>query len=371
MFTEGRAPIPSWPPLRGEAHDKLTLRFQLANGSLRLAFDVFVACFSEQRIITLLAVGAVPEISLDELIFVKQGKWYHCRDDSRHWLEVVGGNTRCGVSYSSCFEQFLRERGAVGLKPNEWPIFDFIELRSCGPAAGSGPNASANLEIDEHWGLLAGDEGYRLIDTGETNYAETLKDPAWRFRGRKDWLYNFSPTSCVAFVDAGIDASRRAWRRYYAGNVGEVAILDQYLGFNSAIPALQDGIPLLVEICLLRYVELRRISELLQREERRGSWRLLKWLWDRKGPTPLERAVTKLDHLDFYQESGLWIIGGEYTDRLYEYKVIRKRVDALVDHVKAINADIGVFYLSVASIIVAIVALVFTWFTYKHPPLSH
>lgn len=349
IFTEGRAPIPSWPPLRGRARDRLALNLNLAIRALPLDCEIFVACFAEQQIVVLLAAIDFREISLDDLIFVKQGKWYPCADLMRP----------VSKSYSECFRSFLDARGFVGVTENSWPIFDFIELCDSGPAVGRGPNENKSLTVAEHWGLLVGDEGYRLIDEGEAGYAASLTDSAWRFRGRKDWLYNFSPTSCLAFISSQTKSHRAAWREFYTQTVGNVEMLDRYLGFTTRIPTLQDGIPLLVEICLLRYAELRRISNILRREEGAGLVRVWHWMWARvKGATPLEQAVTKLQHLDFYQESALWIIGGPYTERLYQYASIRKRINAAVDDAKVISADVRVFYLGLVSLVVAVIALV-------------
>src|SRR5579863_142350 len=269
IFTEGRAPIPSWPPIRGRAREKLQMEFQLPAGPLPLDFTVYASCFREQGLITLLAVADVEEVTLDRLLFVKQGKWYRCEDAAgASWLAVNAGGAPGGAeSYSECFRRFLERQLAVGVAPNRWPIFDFIELSHVGPSVGGGPNSDSRLQVQEHWGLLVGDEGYRLLDSNEATYSVLLNDPAWRFRGRRDWLYNFSTTSCLAFVDPDIKAHRTDWRTYYSGTVGKVDILDRYLAFSPSIPTLQDGIPLLVEICLLRYAELRRISDLLKKDE--------------------------------------------------------------------------------------------------------
>ncbi|MBV8530131.1 MAG: hypothetical protein JO104_02350 [Candidatus Eremiobacteraeota bacterium] len=368
IFTPGHAPIPSWPPLRGQVTDKrLEVVVELAAGPRRIVFDhVFVSFFAIQRILTMLAVVSFDEILVDDLLFIKQGKWYDCDAEAKPWLKYSDGT--CGHTYVKCFARFLNDCAVQGVKDEGWPVFDFIELRMDGPSDGPGPNTDDRLPIAEHWGLLMGDEGYRLIDTTtenyELNYKQALVGAASCFHGRRDWLYNFSPTSCLAFVDSNIEASRAAWSEFYAKNVGKIEMIDAYIGFTPVVPALQDGVPLLVEICLLRYAALKRISLLLQSEEGKG---LLPRVWDLmiarvRGRTPLESAVRRLKELDLYQESGLWIIGGPYTDSLYEYEPIRKRLDKSIDDEKVISEDVRVFYLGIMTFFLGIVAIVISLF---------
>ncbi len=357
---EGESPIPSFPPKRGRSRRDCTLDVRVGGGDkLTLPFTVVLSYFETQNVLTLVAYVRFSEISIDRLLFVKEAKWFKEKDEDWLRLRADGSNPQRVDSYADAFEAFLHACGANGFCTKDWPLFDFLEISDYGPALGGGPNSDVRLTVREHYGLLYGDEGYRLIDDTEKRYQAFLLDDDTRFRGRAEWLYNFGHTTCLSFVTPDIAQSRLTWSTYYRDRVGYVPILDRYIGFDTDVPSLRDGIPLLVELCLLRYVELRAIADLLKKEQGSSIWQIFLWMWMRfRGTTPIERAVSALQRLDLYQDTALWIIGGAYTDLFYAYGSIRKGLDRAIATDQSVSSDVRVFIIGIISLVLAILALV-------------
>ncbi len=358
MFLRGRQLIKSWPPERAQAPGSLKLTLALTSRELLFEFGVYTAYFKDQRIIVAIAQSKQFDITLDDLIFVKNAKWHNCgKDAGPHWLKVTDSGA-CGVSYYHCMAAFLIERGLPLDTSEPWPLFDFIELRDRGPARGGGPNACAPLSIAQHWGLLCGDEGYRLIDESEPKYTQALQNEEWRLRNRRDWLYNFIATSCLAFVDPRIESHRRLWEEFYSRRLCQLKSVTDYVGFNPDIIGLQDGIPLIVEVCLLRYAQLRNVLEILKPMKRRAPLKRIRVaIQSIVGYSPLELTVRTLNELDLYKESGLWLSGGAYTERLYNYRSIYQTLNTMIDESKTLSADKRSFFMNVVMVLLTIIVV--------------
>lgn len=360
LFFGRDRPFPSFPPERGITIDRLAFKLRLATRTVDLNFHLLSSYYREQKILMVLLFGELPDLSLDELIFLKQTKWYK-ETGERSCLSLADHPERRFASLHETIVTALEDLGLSAIDKNEWPFFDLIELHDFGPSGETGPNSENRLTSQQHFGLLTGDEGYRLIDPKEKNVCDFLAAEDMRFAGRKYFLYHFHVTSCVAFLDARIYDWRGDWRRYYKDHVGYIKLLDNYIGFRNTIPCLADGIVLLVEVCLLRYVELCRIDQLLERSRRRLS---VQQIWRRLwGHTILENTIRGLERLDLYTGSALWIIGGPYSERLFAYSDLRSRIDRAIDRSQIIRSEIISSRLTTLSLVIAILAIALSFVT--------
>lgn len=358
LFFGRDRPFPSFPPERGITIDRLAFKLRLATRTVDLNFHLLPSYYREQKILLVLLFGELPDLSLDELIFLKQSKWYKATGE-RSCLSLADYPEKSFAGLHETIVTVLEDLGLSAIDNNEWPFFDFIELHDVGPSGKTGPNPENRLTSQQHLGLLTGDEGYRLIDPKERNVCGFLAAEDMRFADRKYFLYHFHVTSCVAFLDARIYDWRGDWSRYYKDHVGYIEVLDNYIGFRNTIPCLADGIVLLVEICLLRYVELCRIDQLLEGPRR---WFIVRQIWQRvRGHTTLENAVRGLERLDLYTGSALWIIGGPYSERLFAYSDLRSRIDRAIDRSQIIRSEIISSRLTMLSLVIAIFAIVFSF----------
>jgi hypothetical protein len=160
-----------------------------------------------------------------------------------------------------------------------------------------------------------------------------------QFTSRSYFFYHFWSTSCLAFYASDMASTKASWADWYKRNVGLVPLVDRYIRLASPVPCMADGVPLVVEACLVRYMELRRLaSDLDSLMKRRG---FLNALLNRiRGATNLEKAVHRLEQLDLHQDgSVLWMIGGSYTDELFKYSAIRTRVERTMKNIQAIEAE--------------------------------
>jgi hypothetical protein len=325
-----------------------------------VVFNFVVSYFLEQSILSIYSSATFAAITVDQLIYIKECKWHNSSESRQGWsYTTTDGTFAVATCYSDLVKKLLQGLGLKRLRDEQWPIFDFIELSDFGPGIGGGPNPERRLTVSEHWGLLSGDEGYRLIAEDEPAYTEFVTKPSNRFRGRRAFLYNFFPTSCLAFSSRDRSEERQRWREFYRQHVAYDRKLDDYIGFSPLAACLTDGIPLLVEVCLLRYIELARVDEELERDDKRS---IISFIWARLwGLTAVERAVTLMQKLDLYQESSLWIIGGEYANNIFSYDAIRSRVDRSLEQSRFSGSDVRLFYLGLLSLAAAIVAILVTF----------
>ena len=363
LFFGGKEAIPSYPPQRrGHLQKETSVTFKFGsrqNETLVLNnICVLLAYFNDQKILTVFLFTTLPSLSVDRLIFLKQAKWYRIGD--KGWSLTLDKPKPASVH--SVHELMFELLASYGLALPEteragesaaWPIFDFINLRDVCPSMtkeGNGelkkPHTSnwegaRELTRAQHLGLLVGDEGYRLIDKGAaSHYAGSLEDANTQLRGRDYFLYQFAATSCLAFYAPNIADTKTNWANWYKDQIGHVPILDSYIRLVPEVPCLADGVPLRVEVCLLRYIVLWGISRDLETKARLTS-RFWQWVLRGFTLTPLEKAIHALERLDLYQDSALWIIGGPYADQLYQYSAIRERIDRSVRNIQLAESEIN------------------------------
>ena len=214
---------PSFPPDRATCDVPLNIAFRIGGREFQSEFGLIVSLFSEYDVLTILLYTEFSQISVDELIFIKGLKWYKSDNDCCIW---IGPEQDPADSIYDAMHQILRGYGSDPLSNLYWPIFDFVELSDYGPAVGEGPNEESRLHLNEHWGLLSGDEGYRYIDAERGPYSATLTSEDIKFRGRSYFLYQFFPTSCLSFMDAEVDEIKEVWRKYYKKSVNHLPVLD-------------------------------------------------------------------------------------------------------------------------------------------------
>jgi hypothetical protein len=362
----------------------VTFGFDRTSGRQRqIQFHVVLGHSEADSLLTVLCFAALDRISLDELIFIKQAKWYRTHPD-QGWTLTLKDCGEC-ESLREVIEKIVLQLDLdVSGTPKEWPIFDFIELRGIGPAqvvTSQFANEGSRLTPSEHLGLVIGDEGYRFIsDHEDSRYSRVLTDEAMQFQGRDYFLYHFAATSCVGFLSSDAGEKKCDWANIYKENVGHICSLDAYQRLDPAVPCMADGVPLLVESCMVRDIGLRRISASLETAmesramglpKRLKALGLTALLPVRRllGPTKLENAVFQLERLDIYNDSNvLWIIGGPYTDHLFKYSAIRRRIDRTIGNVKSMESELGVAILAWLGLIVALVSLVVAFVALKQAP---
>lgn len=372
LFIAKTDPVPSLRAERGVSTHEHQLTFGFGNEEkkqLSLNLRIAVTYFRDSGILTAFIFGSIDSITLDHLIFLKQTKWYEANSQRGWSAKWVDSHARC-KSIRELIATGLESRGATGLSmgfDENWPVFDFIELADVGPAAtvGSHPKQPRRLTEEEHWGLLSGDEGYRLTDRDDkAAFRDALIDKVGKFSSRSHFLYHFAPTSCIAFMSPSMGEIKNEFADRYRKEIGRVDMLDSYIRLTPPIPCMADGIPIVVESCLIRFVELRRSARTIEQEigfrsktpDAIASGSRIDRLWQgisyfiravrnmiRRpfSPTPLEAAVHTLSRLDLYQDSNiLWIIGGPYTDNLFNYSAIRLRIEPAIRNIQSMQSEL-------------------------------
>lgn len=341
VLSEGEEALHIIPDMRGLSKERIEVRFSLSQRNVDVSFNLIVSLHGEQNIITALLYCELPDISLDELIFIKQAKWYQA-DDNDFFIHLIEPKNRECRTFREMVSTALETYGLSNenYDPREWPIFDFIEVRDVGPAVevGSRVNVENPLTSRQHLGLVTGDEGYRLLDPGSKWVGDFVNDKSMHFVGRKYFLYHFQPTSCICFFDREAPQIRAEWADRYSTQVGKIRSLDRYQRFENSIPCLSDGMVVLVEACLLRYTVLSKIDrhlKILQSETHKDYVRRIR----KRERSELADIVDTIQRISLYADSSLWIIGGDFTDRLFAYDDLMERIEGVLINAETLRAE--------------------------------
>ncbi|HTV32184.1 MAG TPA: hypothetical protein VME69_03655 [Methylocella sp.] len=356
-------------PKRGELKTPASVEFLFVpgqeNSSINLNFNVVFTFYHKYEGLIVFLYANVSEISVDHLIILREIHWYSA--DNHSW-KISYRDPITGVSkpmeslrhlISSILEDVLCPWVVHSAK--QCPqLFSLIELRRTAPAWGfmNDSPIQQRLTPNEHWGLLSGDEGYRLI--GQPDFDEILQ-----FNGRRYFSYHFSPTNCIAFYWNDMGERKSSWADWYRENIANIPMLDSYIRLNPQVPCLADGIPLLIELCLLRYVQLTNLHSVLESElysstrcKALSLFRLPLWFSQNVFglKSELEKSQSRLEQLDLYQDSALWIVGGRYTDILFGYSAVRERVERMLKTYQQVESEKMRFTLQVVGLLIAILS---------------
>lgn len=327
-------------PWRGKLESNIPTEFRCRTGTgqehpLEIIWNVSLSYYQENDGLILFLHANIPEISLDHLILLRNLKWQQSPNLASWSISVKNSAKQFGL-YQSFIHNILAESGhscPTGQSDQSAPLFSFTALDQIGPAKDVMPyplfDDKKRLTEQEHWGLLSGDEGYRFVQIEKENRYISLQDKKMQFCGRDYFSYHFSPTNCIGFFSERMAATKKAWADWYRENIADIPTLDGYIRLSPEVPCLADGIPILVELCLLRYVELTNVEQELRAASTQNPWSPI-WTRLRLGKTRLEKSLTRLEQLDLYQDSAVWIIGGTYTDHLFGYANIRERIDRVI-----------------------------------------
>lgn len=327
-------------PVRGEFTPGIPVSFDFLPDQedcekIHWNWSVLFTYYKRYEALIVFLYSPIPKISVDQLIFLRNLNWYPEDKENRWKMECINDGTQLG-SIQALFNHVLTA-SLLGDKKidNNCPIFSFMELQAVGPSNEilSFPKNRRQLSAAEHYGLFSGDEGYRLVNLhlplgalgNKPGDALASFDPKLTFSGRRHFAYQFSPTSCLAFMAEDVAAEKAKWEKWYSENVCNAPILLRYIRLASTVPCLSDGIPVLIEICMLRYAALVKVEKEIRTAAKRDVF--CKAVLRMKNDTALDKATRQIEELDLYQDSALWVIGGTYTDSLFNYLAIRARID--------------------------------------------
>ncbi len=331
LFVGYRGVIDPCKPMRGILREDCSVKLELSSRNRKFNFKVCLAYFDMNEVLELLLFCDLDSIGLDDLIFLKQAKWY--RSEAEGWRMIApysdGSHCRtiadlCAVILASC------QLDTSALQQQGWPFFDFIEIENVRPCKSVQLKADHVLSDREFFGLVTGDEGYRLVDVKADYVKSVIDDKKMQFVGRKYFFYQFSLTSCVGFFSKDRHLVRKKWSDKYRYSVGYIPSLFEYTGFKNSVPCIQDGILLLVERCLLRYVKLHQLYSSLEAGRLAQHWLKKKCRWI--GSIWREPGLFKeLDTLDIIIDNALWIIAHGYEELLFGYNNLRDKVDRCIE----------------------------------------
>ena len=309
----------------------------------------------------------IPEISVDQLVFLREKVWCP-KSETASWQLIVEPEKKRLYSFHSLFDQVLEAGGLPTVKIDvDYPLFSLMELRTIGPAEEvmNFPVQAAQLTLGEHYGLFSGDEGYRLVNLEKTQtkpsintgYPWSLFDTQYQFSGRKYFAYHFAATNCICFMAKDVAVQKKQWAEWHADHVANMSSVVDYIGLAASVPCLSDGIPVMIELCMIRYRTMIGLERELRRAFDKKIWQRI---FARFSPqTTLDKAQRRVEQLDLYQDNALWIIGGPHTDLIFNYSAVRARLDKARQSIQMIESETIRVALAVLGALVALFALLF------------
>jgi hypothetical protein len=363
LFVGKRGGWHSFRPERGISNRSIEVRYKLAKRSIakrsiKVEFKVAVAYFEEHNVMQILLFTTFPKIRLDDLIFIKQAKWYQV--ETSGWKLLVNLSGPSPDNLSSLCAKVLNSFGLADVEDKGHPFFDFIEVSNLSPSENPSENksfkADHRLTTNEHYGLLTGDEGYRLIGDNNESVKNALSNETMSFGSRDYFFYHFTSTSCVCFFSKDRSKIRNEWSRWYRDNVGFIPSLYDYTNFSSPLPCIADGVILLIERCLLRYIELSRVYEYLSDAKRFVAvMRVFKKLI---GAETDRKLLSRLDKLDLIVDSSLWLIAVGYEKYLFGYKNLQDRVVSAIERRSRFTSERVSIIIGFSAIIIGLLSLI-------------
>ena len=275
LFVGKRGSFDPIRPIRGIAHRPVEVRYKLSSKDIVLNFFITFAYFKPHKVLQVFLFTNISNILIDDLIFIKQSKWY----------QVEGEGWKLSVNYT-------------GKQPETI-------------------NQICNKVLE-----------------------------AYRIHGHK---HNRIPD----LFAKNRQKIRKEWSLWYKQKVGFVPSLYSYTCFSNEMPCIGDGVLLLVERCLLRYIELTRMYEQLIDLRRFVAIKRVfnKLIWQDKD----SKILTRLDHLDLIVDNSLWIIAQGYEKSLFGYHNLKERVVTAIERRSKFTSERVFFIIGGASILAAIV----------------
>lgn len=354
-------------PLRGELTKQVPVQCDFGVGpdaekSTAWSWAAVFVFYEKYDALVILLHTDIPRISVDQLVFLREQVWYP-GNTKKSWRLFVESEQKVLDSFHALFNCVLSDARLHSLKiDKDYPLFSLIELRSIGPATEvmNFPSHRDSLTLGEHYGLFSGDEGYRLVNLERggagspinTGYPSSLFDPQYQFSGRKHFAYHFSSTNCICFMAEDVANLKKKWADWYTAQVVEMSTVSEYVGLATNVPCLSDGIPIMVEVCMIRYRSLVSIERELRQAFDRPTWERIRIRF--KARTALDLAQRRVEQLDLYQDNALWIIGGPHTDLMFDYAAVRARLDKARQSIQQIESETTRIMMGFAGLALAI-----------------
>lgn len=213
----------------------------------------------------------LPSVSADDLVYLKSLKW----DSTRRFEGAPGVTVHEGETLRS---DDLEPAGRESAYLNAWlqqlfdetigigdatlahgDVLDCIDIRGDGGASVFDKEPAGPL-----YAAITGDEGYKLND--DEVMQSFLADGVSEMHSREYFRYFFHESSIVALFDDGFPTEKHAFEASYVEQYGSYPPYVDYLGLESKIATLSDGILFAGELLLTRHIALQELDRQLESE---------------------------------------------------------------------------------------------------------
>jgi hypothetical protein len=288
--------------------------------------QVVLSYFPSVEVLTATVNFEIPEITVDELIFLKSLKWIsRVEYGSVPRTTVEIGDRTDQVTFSEVFQRLVEATvgDLVEIKLPSDAVLDSVEIRG-GETEGQLFQGAQN---DALFGIITGDEGYR--HNAPDMVEQYFEQSAIEIHYRHYFRYFYGTTSLVGLFSEEYPDDKLALARTYRDRFGEISPQSEYIRLVSEFANLSDGHLITAEIALIRYVVLRFIDKELARRINLGSsgedspdGQTLDELLDLK-----QRIDSELTDIDLLTNSGFWVNLPTSIDSLFGYDDTRSNLE--------------------------------------------
>jgi hypothetical protein len=317
-------------PMRMLLDEEITIEIPLDDATegrtLRVEPQVVLSYFPSVEVLTATVNFEIPEITVDELIFLKSLKWIsRVEYGSVPRTTVEIGDRTDQVTFSEVFQRLVEATvgDLVEIKLPSDAVLDSVEIRG-GETEGQLFQGAQN---DALFGIITGDEGYR--HNAPDMVEQYFEQSAIEIHYRHYFRYFYGTTSLVGLFSEEYPDDKLALARTYRDRFGEISPQSEYIRLVSEFANLSDGHLITAEIALIRYVVLRFIDKELARRINLGSsgedspdGQTLDELLDLK-----QRIDSELTDIDLLTNSGFWVNLPTSIDSLFGYDDTRSNLE--------------------------------------------
>lgn len=304
-----------------------------AGNTMKVKPTVIISFYRDIGVVTLILNIVWDEIGIDDLIYIKSLKWNsmkHYTDAPKIGVTINGKNKGeqyfCDIFKMLCNEVF-ENKLKIGTESES--ILDLIEIR--------------DREIGEHifygkrndllFGLLVGDEGYVINSAKMMN--EHLSNPDICIEYRKYFKYFFAPTTVLGLFPKDYPKrNKKEFAKVYAKRYNNFEPLCKYINLVSDIANLSDGLALVGEVTLIRYIMLKEIDLKIRDEFEEGEMSFRHLL-------RLKREITtRTANIELLAKNVLWINLLSTTDEMFGYNSIKANIQERLEYIDGQIRDI-------------------------------
>lgn len=292
---------------------------------IRIKPTIIMSHYRDVNVVTLSLNFVFNEIGTDDLVYFKSLKWNSIKHHPNSPKIKIILDKRYHGEYFFCdlfkilFEEVFEDKLKIGIESES--ILDLIEIRD----KKIGENLFNRNRDDLLLGILLGDEGYCINNKNMIKNHLSNKEMYMEYRDY--FKYFFAPTSILGLFSKEYPFNKKLFAKVYAEKYDNFEPLCKYIDLVSDNANLSDGLGLVGEVTLIRYLILKEIDLKIRNEFEEGKMRF-------KNLLNLKTEITtRMAKIELLAKDVLWINLLSTSDEMFGYKYIKININERLNYI--------------------------------------